>query len=147
VDYTTTPFQRLIGQTEKTLNAILDRQLAGAVSEPQWVALVLIANAGASDSLDQLTAQLAGALKTDTAAAADHLGQLTARGLVRAASGTRPGVMLTEAGQQLVDRVQSWAGQLTDQLWGDLPASDMDIARQVLGIVLERAEARLAIAS
>ena len=62
---TTAPFQQLIGQTEKALNAILDRQLAGTISEPQWVALVLIAGRGESAGRDRVTSRLAHALKAD----------------------------------------------------------------------------------
>ncbi len=147
MDNTTASFQQLLGQTEKTLNAILDRRLADAVSEPQWIALVLTGNVGPSDTLDEVTARLAGALKTDTQAASDQIAQLAARGLLSPAPGDRPGLTLTEAGQQFVSQVQGWAGELTQRLWGNLPDSDMEIARRVLGIVLERGEAELATGS
>jgi hypothetical protein len=32
---------------------------------------------------------------------------------------------------------------LTERLWGDLPAADLDTARRVLAVVLERANAEL----
>jgi DNA-binding MarR family transcriptional regulator len=144
VDNTTMPFQRLLGQTEKTLNAILDRQLAGVVNEPQWVALVLIASISAPGNLEHVTAQVAGALKTDLPTAADHIAQLADKGLVRTVPEAHPDVALSEAGRQLLGGVQSRVGEITQRLWGDLPASEMDAARRVLGTVLDRAHAELA---
>ncbi len=144
---TTPPFTQLIGQTEKTLNAILGRQLAGAVSEPQWVALVLTAAADGSANHDQLVARVAHALKADRETAADHIGQLAAQGLVQAAPEADSGVTLTEAGQQLLDSTQKQVGEITKRLWGDLPAADFEAARRVLSTVLERAESELRAAS
>jgi len=143
----TASFQRLIGQTEKTLNAILVRLLAGAVSEPEWVALVLVAGSGAAASGDEVTAQVARALKSDQQAAAGHIGNLRAKGFVRIEPGPGAPISLTEAGQQLLSRVQDQVGETTERLWGDLPAADMDICRRVLGTVLERAEAELSAAA
>lgn len=137
---TDVPFQRLVGQTEKTLNAILEKLLAGTVSERQWVALVVIAGGGP----DQAGARVARALKTDQRDAADHIAALAAQGLV----GTGPsGTAVTADGQRLVDRVQGQVGEITQRLWGDIPAADMAVVRRVLGTVLERAESELSAAS
>jgi DNA-binding MarR family transcriptional regulator len=150
---TTPPFAQLIGQTEKTLNAILDRLLDGTVSEAQWVALVLIAGTGGTADRDEFTSRVAQALKADRQTAAYHVGQLAAKGLVLASpeegsaiAHTEAGssVTLTEAGQQLVGRVRKQVGDVTGRLWGDLPRSDLDVAGRVLSTVLERAEADLA---
>jgi DNA-binding MarR family transcriptional regulator len=141
---TTPPLAQLIGQTEKTLNAILDRLLAGAVSEPQWVTLVLITGSGGTADRDEFTSRVAHALKADRQTAAYHLGQLAAKGLVLTASEAGSAVTLTEAGQQLVGRIRKQTGDVTERLWGDLPAPDLDVAGRVLSTVLERAEADLA---
>ncbi len=46
---------QLIGQTEKTLNAILDRLLAGTgLNEPQWVTLTIALMSGGSVERDAL---------------------------------------------------------------------------------------------
>ena len=140
---TDVPFQRLVGQTEKTLNAILDKVLAGTVSERQWVALVVIAGGGPAGR-DQALAQVARALKTDQRGAADHIAALAAQGLV--ATGPS-GTVVTTDGQRLIDRVQTQVGEITQRLWGDIPAADMAVVRRVLGTVLERAEAELSAAS
>jgi DNA-binding MarR family transcriptional regulator len=134
---TDVPFQRLVGQTEKTLNAILDKVLAGTVSERQWVALVVIAGGGPAGD------RVARALKTDQRGAADHIAALAAQGLVE----TGPsGTAVTADGQRLIDRVQAQVGEITQRLWGDIPAADMAVVRRVLGTVLERAEAELSAA-
>ncbi len=137
----TRPFEQLIGQTEKTMNAILEQQLAGSVTEPQWVALVLIAGGAGSAGSDQLTARVAHALKTDQDTATDQIRQLTATGLAHQAGSA---VTLTEAGERLVGRIRARTGQITQRLWGDLPATDLAAASRVLSTVLERAEAELA---
>jgi DNA-binding MarR family transcriptional regulator len=143
MDAVTPSLQQLIGQTEKTLNAVLDRLLAGAVSEPQWVALVIIAHSGGSADGDQFTGRVAHALKADQQTAANHIGQLAAKGLLLTAPEAGSAVTLTEAGQRFVRRVQQQTDDVTQRLWGDLPAADLDVARSVLSTVLERAEAEL----
>ncbi len=140
---TDVPFQRLVGQTEKTLNAILDKVLAGTVSERQWVALVVVAGGGPAGR-DQALAQVARALKTAQRGAADHIAALAAQGLV--ATGPS-GTAITADGQRLIDRVQAQVGEITQRLWGDIPATDMAVVRRVLGTVLDRAEAELSAAS
>jgi DNA-binding MarR family transcriptional regulator len=140
MDISTSPLEQLIGQTEKAMNAILNRMLAGAVTEPQWVTLVLTArNAGPADA-DEFAGKVARALQVDQATAADHIGQLAAKGLVSAADGT---ITLTGTGQQLLDRVRAQTGELTRRLWGDVPAADHAATRRMLSTVLERAQAEL----
>jgi DNA-binding MarR family transcriptional regulator len=138
------PLTQLIGQTEKTMNAILDRLLAGAVSEPQWVALVLITGSGGTADRDEFTSRVAHALKADRQTAARHVGELASKGLVLTAPEAGSTVTLTEAGQHLVSRIRKQTGDVTGRLWGDLPQPDLDVAGRVLNTVLERAEAELA---
>jgi hypothetical protein len=164
-----TPFgAQLIGQTEKTMNAILDRVLADRISEPEWVALVLIAGSGGSAGHDQFTARVAFALKETQETAAARVGQLAAKGLVQitpepgtsvapepgASVAPEPGtsvapepgasVALTETGQRLMSSIRQHVDAITQRLWGDLPAADLDVAGRVLRTVLERAEAEVA---
>ena len=136
-----TPFgAQLIGQTEKTMNAILDRVLAGRVSEPEWVTLVLIAGSGPAGH-EQVTARVAHALKENRAAATARIGRLAAKGLVQTAPEPGSAVLLTETGQQLLGSVQQQTAEITQRLWGDLPAADLEVAGRVLRTVLGRAEA------
>jgi DNA-binding MarR family transcriptional regulator len=136
----TAPLEQLIGQTEKAMNAILDRLLAGAVTEPQWVTLVLTARSAGSADRGHFSGRVAQALQVDQATAADHIGQLAAKGLVSTAAGA---ITLTEAGQQLLDRVKGQTGEIIQRLWGDLPAADYEATRRMLSTVLERAQAEL----
>ena len=43
----------------------------------------------------------------------------------------------------LLGRVRKQVGEITQRLWGDLPAADLQVAGRVLSTVLERAEAEL----
>ena len=61
---------RVIGQAEKTLGAILDRQLAGTgLTEPQWVILTLAVTGGGAAHRDRFTSMVADALKISEAEA------------------------------------------------------------------------------
>jgi hypothetical protein len=135
---------QLMGQTEKTMNAILGRVLAGRVSEPEWVTLVLTAGSGGSVDQEQLAGRVAHALKENQEAAAARVGRLAAKGLVQIAPEPGASVALTETGQQLMGSVQKQVAEIIQRLWGDLPAADLEVAGRVLRTVLGRAEAELA---
>lgn len=139
----TPPLAQLLGQTEKSLNALLDRLLDGTISEPQWVTLVLLAGSGGPADRDQLIGRTTAALKTDPVTAAGHVVQLTAKGLVDAAPGPTSAVGLTEAGQKFLGRVRRQVAEIAGRLWGDLPVADLETTSQVLSTVLERAETEL----
>ena len=134
---------RVIGQTEKTLNAILDRQLAGTgLTEPQWVILTLAVTSGGTVQRDQFTRQVAGALKISEADAQARIAELAAAGRFEV-SGDASAVTVTEAARQLHARIRAAVTEITDRLWGDLPAEDLATAGRVLAIVHERANAEL----
>jgi DNA-binding MarR family transcriptional regulator len=143
---TTTTFGTpIIGQTEKALNAILDRQLAGTgLTEPQWVTLSLTVFSGGTVDRDELVARVAGALKVSEAEAHAHIAELAAVQLVDAPDGSGSPVSLTDAGHQLHVRIRTTVTEITERLWGDLPAEDLATAGRVLGTVLARANAKLA---
>jgi DNA-binding MarR family transcriptional regulator len=137
---------RVLGQTEKALNAILDRELAGTgLTEPQWIALTLTLTAGGGGSVNrgELAAQLAGALKVSDAAAHTHITDLASAGLV-ATDGEDSAVTATDAGRQLHARIRGAVTEITERLWGDLPAEDLATAGRVLSTVLDRANLELA---
>jgi hypothetical protein len=133
-DYPTlTP--RVIGETEKTLNAFLGRLLAGTgVAEPQWVILSVAVTGGGSIT----PRQAAFALKITEPQARDQLGQLTAAGYLT------DGNSVTQRALDLFARVRAATHEITERLWGDLPAEDLATAGRVLGIITERANAELA---
>ena len=81
----TTPFgPQLIGETEKTLNAILRRVLQGTgLSEPQWVTLRL---AGQLDEFDRQAFVITLTDRAHFTDSAQLVDQLTDAGCSRAAS-------------------------------------------------------------
>jgi DNA-binding MarR family transcriptional regulator len=132
----------VVGQAEKALSAVLDRQLAGTgLTEPQWVTLTLTV-AGAGPALDPLVERVAGALKVDLWTARDLVRDLRAANLVR----TTPAgaVEPTEHGAAQWACVRAAIGDVTERLWGDLPAADLAATARVLTTVLTRANALLA---
>jgi DNA-binding MarR family transcriptional regulator len=136
---------QLIGQTEKTLNAILDRLLAGTgLTELQWVALTLAVRSGGTTEITAFVSRLADALKISDADARARIDELAAAQLlvVPGVAGAR--LRVTDAGSQLHGGVGSTVAEITDRMWGDLPAEDLAAAGRVLTTVLERANAELA---
>jgi hypothetical protein len=131
----------LLGQTEKTLNAILARLLAGTgVSEPMWVTLTLAVTAGETIDREAFIGRVARALRVEGTEAAELVGELLAAGLIEAA-GTQVGP--SEAGLALHTSVRRKVAEITEQLWGDLPATDLATAARVLTTIRGRAEAEL----
>jgi len=133
-DYPTlTP--RVIGETEKTLNAFLGRLLAGTgVAEPQWVVLSVAITGGGSITPQQA----AFALKITEPQARDQLNQLTTAGYLT------DGNSVTQRARDLFAQVRNATHEITERLWGDLPAEDLATAGRVLSIITERANAELA---
>jgi hypothetical protein len=137
----------VIGQTEKALNAILDRHLAGTgLTEPPWVPLTLTVASGGTVDRDQLIGRVAGVLKVSEAEALAHITELAAAQLLQAPDGAGAPVKLTDAGQQLHGQIRNAVTQITQRLWGALPADDLATAGRVLSTILARANAELAAA-
>jgi DNA-binding MarR family transcriptional regulator len=135
---------QLIGQTEKTLNAILDRLLAGTgLTEPQWVTLTIAVMSGGSIDRAALVSRIAGSLKISDAEAQARIDELAAAQLLEVPNVDGSAVRVTDAGQRLQGRIRSSVVEITDRMWGDLPAADLAAAGRVLTTVLERANAEL----
>lgn len=104
---------RLIGRTEKAMNTILDGLLAGTgLAEGDWIALVLAV----------------GGEPHATPPALLERGLLDADGAP------------TDAGRALHARIRARTDAVVAQLWGDLPAGELDTTARVLATILERAE-------
>jgi hypothetical protein len=127
-----TPFgPQLIGETEKTLNALLLRHLDGTgLTEPEWVTLRL------SDLLDgTVDTNGLGAAVGDRAQFRDAgrlVGDLTDRGLL---SDGRP----TVGGRELLTTVQAAVATDAGAIFGDLAPDDVAAATRVLNEVRGRA--------
>jgi len=121
----------LLGQTEKTLQALLRGTLADTrLSEPQWVALRLANMLDGQVDHSGLIAAVADRAKfADSAALVDAL---TVRGLV---IDGRP----TDAGRDLVTNVLMASDRTNGSVWRDLPTDDVEAATRVLNEVLRRA--------
>jgi hypothetical protein len=129
-----TPFgPQLIGETEKTLNALLHRFLQRTgLTERQWVTLRL---AGMLDgSVDGLITALAD--RAHLSDADDLVAELTDRGLL--ADGR-----LSAAGRELTTAVQTTITTDTAPIWDNLPSDDVAAATRVLNEVITRARVLL----
>lgn len=143
---TTTEFgTQLIGRTEKALNAILERQLAGTgLTEAQWVTLTLAVRSGGTIDRTVFVTRVAGALKITGAEAQARIGELVGAQLLELPREDGTPVTATDQGRQLHARISTNVAAITQRLWGDLAAADLAIAARILGTVLERANAELA---
>lgn len=133
---TTTFGPQLIGETEKTLGALLRRFLADTgLTEPQWVTLRI---AGLLDGTINDDDELA-------AAVADRAHFADAGYLVRAATarGLVENGRLTDRGRDTIAVVLARSEAATGQIWKDLPADDVAATTRVLNELLARARAVL----
>jgi DNA-binding MarR family transcriptional regulator len=136
-----------LGETEKALNAILARELAGTgLSEHQWITLTLARMMGADAPVDgdELVARLAHSLRLGHAEATGLVTDLVSARLLTTADANGSAVSVTEAGRRLHDGIRTSTTRITEHLWGDLPSDDLDAAGRVLHTVLQRANAELA---
>jgi hypothetical protein len=126
---------QLIGETEKTLNALLRRSLDGtALIEPQWVTLRLADLLDGSVDAEGLAAAVAA--RAHFLDAADLVSELTNRGLLNDGR-------LTFAGRELTEAVRRTITTETAPIWDNLPAEDVAAAARVLNEVVTRARAAL----
>jgi hypothetical protein len=137
-DTTFTP--QILGETEKALNAILSRELdAVGLTEHEWIALRLTVIAGGDLGRERLLERLAGALKVGEPDAEACVGALVTAGLLRASNHGQ--VAVTQAGTDVHAHVRGAVSEVTQRLWGDLPAGDLDTTGRTLATILERANA------
>jgi hypothetical protein len=132
----TTPFgPQLIGETEKTLNAILRRVLQGTgLSEPQWVTLRL---ASQLDEVDRQAFVIALTYRAHFTDSAQLVDQLTKRGLLE-------GGQLTAEGRDLIETVQTVIAETTAPIWHDLTTDDVVATERLLNEILRRSRHALA---
>lgn len=136
---------QLIGQTEKALNAILDRQLAGpGLTEPQWVTFTIAVMSGGTIDRTAFASRVADALKISGPDAQQRIAELIEAHLLELPHGDGSPVSVTDAGSHLHAQIRTAVTEITQRLWGDIPVNDLATAGRVLSTVLERANAELA---
>ena len=133
----TTPFgPQLIGETEKTLNALLARYLeAPELTEPLWVTLRVASMLDGTVDGDALAAAVRDRAHFDDAA--QLVDGLTARALLDDGH-------LSSAGRELLDRVQAAIADDTRVIFGDLSDDDVAATERVLNEIATRARVVLA---
>jgi hypothetical protein len=139
----TPPFTaQLIGRTEKSLNALLARALVGTgLTEPQWVTLSVTVRLTEELDRSSLIDRVAGVFHVPAAEARGHVDALMRLGLVRVDTDTT--VRVTDDGQKVFADVSATTRQITERLWGDLPADDLGVAAGVLAAIQLRASVEL----
>jgi hypothetical protein len=132
-----TPFgPQLVGETEKTLKALLSRFLEGTgLTEPQWVTLRLADLLDGSVEANSLADAVAD--RAHFSDAAELVSELTNRGLL-------DNGRLTSAGRELTATVRATITTETAAIWDKLPADDVAAATRVLNEVVTRARVLLA---
>ena len=132
---TTTPFgPQLIGETEKTLTALLRGFLADTgLTEPQWVTL-RVAQLCVPTGTEELVSAVAD--RAHFPDASELVAALTQRGLVA-------GGRLTPAGEGTITSVLAASERATGGIWRDHATPDVEATTRVLNAVLARARALL----
>jgi hypothetical protein len=130
----TIPFgPQLIGQTEKTLNALLTATLGDRLTEPEWVTLRVAHQLDEQiGSGDELAAEVADRARFADAEAL--VAGLTSAGLLRDG---RP----TDRGRALFTELFAQVNANAAPIWDGLPTEDVAAAGRVLNEVLNRARA------
>ncbi|MCU1486616.1 MAG: MarR family transcriptional regulator [Actinomycetia bacterium] len=133
---TTIPFgPQLVGETEKTLNALLRVALQGTgLTEAQWVALRVAALTGGSTSAEELALVVGD--RAHFADAAELVRALDERGLI--ADGH-----VTAAGHETLESVLARSAALTGPIWEGFAPADLEAATLVLNELRTRARAVL----
>jgi hypothetical protein len=136
-----------IGQAEKATRAVLDRLLARTGTGFRgWVILNQLSAAGGVMDAAGLASRVSYGLKIGPADVQDALSELGSQNLVSEvpSAGGAAQVTLTPTGRARFSQVQAGIGEITQRLYGGLPAADLAVAHQVLATVTERANAELA---
>jgi predicted enzyme related to lactoylglutathione lyase len=138
---TSTLSPRILGQAENAHRALLERLLIGTpVTYERWGALTLVA---ASDQVTErdMIERLGSALKIDPDAVRAILTDLTTLGLLTTDS---MHVRLSDAGRTVYNRLRQTLDATVAELYGDMPADDLEVAGRVLTQITARVNAKLA---
>lgn len=139
------PLTRDIGQAERTLQALLQHQLAPSnLTFPQWAVLTFLTGAGPLTQITLIDLLKKGKV-VDSDEAKTLLNSMAASGLLcftenRESADHEPRLSATEAGTSLYRPLREAVEQITLRLFADLPVGDLEATRRTLGAVTRRAE-------
>ena len=147
---------RDIGAAARSTNALLQRLLDDAdLPFAEWTVLFTLAGTGPL-APDDLVRQQADGLRVPEATARATVDGLLASGLIGPDSGSGDGdrddsddgadrpLVLTAVGEAVFRPLSDAVGRITVDLYGDLPAADLEATRRTLEEVTRRADALLA---
>ena len=152
---TTAALTRDIGQAERTLRALLERTLNDSgLSFSDWTVLVFLDDAGLLAGSELIQRQVDGRVAPE-AAARTTVDGLRASGLIatadetdgpaaRSTEGEDPLLTLTPAGQSVYQPVRQSVLRIMGEIYGDLPAADLEATHRTLAEVARRAHELLA---
>jgi hypothetical protein len=138
------PLTRAIGQTERTLQALLQRQFAGSgLSFADWTILVFLS--GGPLRRSDLLARLAEGHIGEGGSAQTAVDGLIGAGLIDRLDRGQDGCLrLTEAGDGLFQSVRRKVAGVTTRLFETIAGSDIEATRATLDLVARRATDMLA---
>lgn len=140
---TTPPLTRYLGTAERTLRALLEQLIDEAgLSFPEWTTLVVLDTAGPLGRDDLVRRQVAGRVAGEALAAAS-IDDLVSSGLIAPAGDDDPRLTLTAAGEVVFRPLRQTVTRITDDLYGDLPPTDLAATRRTLEEITRRATAHL----
>ncbi|HMG42249.1 MAG TPA: hypothetical protein VK611_13005 [Acidimicrobiales bacterium] len=141
---TTPPLTRYLGTAERTLRALLEQLSDEAgLSFPEWTTLVVLDTAGPLGRDELVRQQVAGRVAGEALAAAS-IDDLVSSGLIASAGDDDPRLSLTAAGEVVFRPLRQTVTRITDDLYGDLPPTDLAATRRTLEEITRRATAHLA---
>lgn len=133
------PLTKIVGKTERTLQALLNTQLGKAdLSFPEWTVLVFLSNGSLARTAVLTNVEEAEIARGDNADAL--VATLEARGLVGISDEI---VHLTDKGLSLFTPLRDAVKSITAGLVAGIPQADMEATNRTLAIVAARAEGML----
>jgi hypothetical protein len=134
------PISRDIGEAERTLRAVLQTQLDEAgLSFPEWTTFVTLDVAGPLTPAEVIERQVVGRVAGADEAEAT-IDSLVSAGLL----GGGPRLAPTASGDALYRPIRQRVNGLSQSIYRDLPADDIEATRRTLEEVARRARAVLA---
>ncbi|WP_170211067.1 MarR family winged helix-turn-helix transcriptional regulator [Neokomagataea tanensis] len=135
---------RVIGRIARLWRHRIDARLQPyGLTDATWLPLLELDKT--SDPLHQK--DIAASLGLDNSSMVRVLSALEQKGLVVRVPDSRDrrarAVSLTQEGKQLVREIYRFAGEVERELLADIPASDIDVTRRVLGVILGRIDSHL----